>query len=129
MSCYFEKCCFDAQVVGTEKECDKLSCDGKNTEFSLLFHKVNNEYFYCLNRKQLDEYWECIVKDQEIFCSEKCHDCVVCKFLTEAHDGLRRSYFFHQEKTRLISLFYGKFLLILSTKLINLFLELKLEKP
>ena len=128
MSCYFEKCCFDAQVVGTQKECDKLSCDGKHTEFSLLFHKINNEYFHCLNRKQLDEYWECIVKDQEILCSEKCHDCVVYKFLTEAHDGLKRSYFFHKEKTCLINLFHRKFLLMLSTKLINLFLELKLEK-
>ena len=128
MPCYFKKCYFDAQVVGTQKECDILNCDGKLTEFTLFFHKVNNEYFYCLNRKQLDEYWECIVKDQEIFCSEKCHDCVVCKFLIEASDGLRRIYFFHQEKTCLISLFYGIFLLMLSTKLLNLFLELKLEK-
>ena len=128
MPCYFKKSCFDAQVVGTQKECDILNCDGKHTEFTLFFHKVNNEYLYCLNRKQLDEYWECIVKDQEIFCSEKCHDCVVCKFLTEASDGLRRIYFFHQEKTCLISLFYGKFLLMLLTKLLNLFLELKLEK-
>ena len=49
MSCYFEKCCFDAQEVGTQKECDRLSCDGKHTEFTLLFHKKNNQYFYCLN--------------------------------------------------------------------------------
>ena len=63
-----------------------------------FFYKVNNEYFYCLNIKQLDEYWECIIKGQEIFCSEKCHDCVVCKFLTEAHDGLRRGYFLSPRK-------------------------------
>ena len=45
MSCYFEKFFFDAQVVGTRKECDRLNCDGKHIEFTLLFHKVNNEYF------------------------------------------------------------------------------------
>ena len=36
--CYFEKCCFDPQEVGTQKECDRLSCDGKYTEFTLFFH-------------------------------------------------------------------------------------------
>ena len=39
MSCYFEKCCFDLQEVETQKECDRLSCDGKHTEFTLFFHK------------------------------------------------------------------------------------------
>ena len=37
MSCFFEKCCFDAQVVGTQKECDRLNRDGKHTEFTLFF--------------------------------------------------------------------------------------------
>ena len=54
MSCYFEKCCFDAQEVGTQKECDIISCDGKHREFTLFLHKKNNQYFYCLNRKQLN---------------------------------------------------------------------------
>ena len=39
MSRYFEKYCFDAQEVGTQKECDRLSCDGKHTEFTLFFNK------------------------------------------------------------------------------------------
>ena len=39
MSCYFEKCCFDAQEVGTQKECDRLSLDGKHTELTLFLHK------------------------------------------------------------------------------------------
>ena len=52
MSYYFQKCCFGAEVIGKRAECDRLSCDGKHTEFTLFFHKVNSEYFYCLNRKQ-----------------------------------------------------------------------------
>ena len=86
MSYYFQKCCFEAEVIGKRAECDRLSCEGKHTEFTLFFHKVNNEYFYCLNRKQLEEYWKCIVKDQEVFCPEKCNNCIVCKFLTKAYN-------------------------------------------
>ena len=98
MSCYFKKYCFDAQEVGTRKECDRLSCDGKHTEFALFFHEKNNQYFYCLNKKQLEEYWGCIVKDQDVFCSEKCNNCVVCKFLTNTYDELKSTYFFSARK-------------------------------
>ena len=109
ISCYFEKRCFDAQEVGTQKECDIISCDGKHTKFTLFIHKKDNQYFYCLNRKQLEEYWGCIVKDQEVFCPEKCNNCVVCKFLTKAYNELKSAYFFQLEKICLISLFSGEF--------------------
>ena len=98
MPCYIEKCCFDAQEVGTRKECARLSCDGKHTEFTLFFHKKNNQFFYCLNRKQLEECWECIVKDQEVFCPEKCNNCAVCKFLTKPYNKLKSAYFFSARK-------------------------------
>ena len=78
MSYYFQKCCFDADVIGKPTECDRLNCEGKHTEFTLFFHKVNNTSFYHLNRKQLGEYWKCIVKEQEVFCPEKCNNCDVC---------------------------------------------------
>ena len=55
----------------------------------LYFFIKNNQYFYCLNRKQLEEYWGCIVKDQEVFCPEKCNKCVVCKFRTKTYDELK----------------------------------------
>ena len=43
MSRYFEKYCFDAQEVGTQKECDRLSCDWKHTGFTLfLLKKIIN---------------------------------------------------------------------------------------
>ena len=44
---YFQKCCFDADVIGKRTECNRLSCEGKHTEFTLFFHKINNESFYC----------------------------------------------------------------------------------
>ena len=98
MSYYFQKCCFDADVIGKPTECDRLNCEGKHTEFTLFFHKVNNTSFYCLNGKQLEEYWKCIVKDQEVFCPEKCNKCYVCKFLSQAHEELKDSCFFTPNK-------------------------------
>ena len=31
---YYEKCCFEADVIGKRVECDRLSCVGKHTEFT-----------------------------------------------------------------------------------------------
>ena len=99
MSYYFQKCCFHADVIGKGTECDRLSCEGKHTEFTLSFHKVNNTSFYCLNRKQLEEYWKCIVKDQDVFCPEKCNKCDVCEFLSKAYEELKDSWFFTPNKS------------------------------
>ena len=98
MSYYFQKCCFDADVIGKPTECDRLNCEGKHTEFTLFFHKVNNTSFYCLSRKQLEEYWKCIVKDQEVFCPEKCNKFDVCEFLSIAYGELKDSWFFIPNK-------------------------------
>ena len=65
MSYYFQKCCFDADVIGKRTERDRLSCEGKHTDLLYSFIKL------ILNKKQLEEYWKCIVKDQEVFCPEK----------------------------------------------------------
>ena len=95
---FFHKCCFDADVIGKWTECDRLSCEGNHTEFTLFFHKTNNESFYCLNRRQLEEYWKCVVKDQEVFCPDKCNNCYVCKSLTEVYENLKDFYFFSPRK-------------------------------
>ena len=76
-----------------------MSCEGKHTEFTLFFHKINNESFYYLNRKQLEEYWKCINKDQEFFCPEKCNKCDVCEFLVQAYEELKDTWFFSLNKT------------------------------
>ena len=78
--CY-QKCCFEADVIGKRVECDRLSCVGKHAEFTLFFHKINNASFYCLNRKQLGEYWKCIMKDQEVFCPENIISAMSVNFL------------------------------------------------
>ena len=77
--------------------------------------------------KQLEEYWGCIVKDQEVFCPEKCNNCVVCKFLTKACYELMSTYFFSARKDMPYQP-YGEFLPMLLTKIIKSFLELKYEK-
>ena len=99
MSRYYEKCCFEAGIIGKRVECDRLSCVGKHTEFTLFFHKINNTSSYCLNRKQLEEYWQCIVKDQEVSCPEKCNKCDVYKFLAQAYEELKDSWFFTPNKS------------------------------
>ena len=95
MSHKFEVCCFDSELIGTRKECDRLSCEGKHTEFNLFYHQNNNKTFYCLSRKGLGEYWRCVVQDQETFCSEKCNACDVRKFLARVFVCLQNSYFFN----------------------------------
>ena len=81
MPYYSQKCCFNADVIGKRTECDRLSCEGKHTEFTLFFHKINNESFYCLNRKQLEEYWKYVNKDQEVFCPENAISVMSVNFL------------------------------------------------
>ena len=34
MPFYYEKCCFEAGIIGKQVECDRLSCVGKHTEFT-----------------------------------------------------------------------------------------------
>ena len=51
-------------------------------EFTLFFHKINNTSFY-----------------QEVFCPEKCNKCNVCKFLAQAYEELKDSWFFTPNKS------------------------------
>ena len=54
MNYYFEKCCFDYELVRKSSQCDRITCQANHDpEFSVYFHKVNNESCYSLNRKQL----------------------------------------------------------------------------
>ena len=112
VSYYFQKCCFNADAIDKRTECDRLSCEGKYTEFTLFFHEVNNTSFYYLNRKQLEEYWKCIVKDREDFCPEKCNKCDVCELFSKAYEELKDSWFFTPNK----SLPYQPFLWRIFTK-------------
>ena len=64
-----EICCHDSILIGTRLECDRLTCEGKHAPlFNLFHHRVNNGYFYCVNREQLGQYWRCVVEGRDTFC-------------------------------------------------------------
>ena len=60
----------------------------------LFYHKVNNEYFYCVNREQLGQYWRCVVEDRDVFCRDRCDKCNICKEMS-VFSELQDSYFFY----------------------------------
>ena len=116
----FEICCHDSLLVGTRSECDRLSCEGKHKPvFNLYYHKANSEYFYCVNREQLGQYWRCVVEDRDAFCPGKCDKCNMCKEMSDVFAELQDSFFFIQELTLqiikkkfYINLSYGEFSLV-----------------
>ena len=93
----FLTCCFDSVLIGTRSECDRLSCEhGKHSpEFEVYYHKVNNQYFYCLNWKQLGQYWQCVIKYRDTFCPDRCEKCSICKEMTDMFVELQDSCFFY----------------------------------
>ena len=66
----FLNCCYDSLLIGTRSECDRFCCkEGKHHPvFNLYYHRVNNQYFYCVNGKQLGQYWKYVVEDRDAFC-------------------------------------------------------------
>ena len=93
----FEICCHDTLLIGTRSECDRLSCTEGNPApvFNLYYHKVNNnEYFYCVNREQLGQYWRCVVEDRDTFCPDRCDECKMCKEMSVFAE-LQDNYFFY----------------------------------
>ena len=79
----FEICCHDSVLIGSRSECDRL-----------FYHKVNSEYFYCVNRQQLGEYWRCVIEDRDSFCPDRCDKCNICKAMSDVFAQLHNSYFF-----------------------------------
>ena len=64
----FLNCCFDFTLVGTRSDCDRRSCNGNHDPvFDLYYQRTNNEYCYCLNRNQLGQYWQCVVRIEILF--------------------------------------------------------------
>ena len=84
-------------MIGTRSECDRVICEGKHTPvFNLYYHKVNNEYFYCLNRDQLGQYWQCVIEDRDVFCPDRCDKCNICKEMSVVFTfAIQKSYFFY----------------------------------
>ena len=88
-------------MIGTRYECDRLSCEHEkhSPEFDVYYHKVNNEHFYCLNQKQLGQYWQCVVKGRDTFCHERCEKCTICKEMTDVFTELQDSFFFYPKQS------------------------------
>ena len=96
----FLTCCYDSVLIGTRSKRDRLQCQGNhNPVFNVFHHKVNNQYFYCLNRKQLGQYWRCVVEDRDYFCSKRCDRCSICKEMTDVFSELQDSSFFYPKTT------------------------------
>ena len=83
------------------KECDRMSCilSGSHS-FDLFFHRNNDKSFYCVNRKQLGEYWRRVQEDRETFCPDHCDECSVCKEFALVFENLQDAYFFWPNKDK-----------------------------
>ena len=97
-----KSCCFDFDVARSTPGCDRLTCDGKHDPvFNILFDKSTNEYCYCLNRKQLEQYWDCVSKNREAICSKKCsvfdvfNKCMLCRQVADIWYELQKNFFFY----------------------------------
>ena len=92
----FEVCCFNYYIVRFTSQYDRLNCEGKHTpEFTIYFHKRNNENCYCLDCKQLGQYWRCVNENHDKLCFQKCTKCLICKEASEIYNELQESYFFY----------------------------------
>ena len=93
----FEKSCFDYYVIRSTTQCNRLNCEViHNPTFDILFNEANNEYCYCLDRQQLDQYWQCIAQNHNLLCPRKCDRCNACKEVSLNIFNLQKSYFFIQ---------------------------------
>ena len=100
----FTKCCFGFEPSGTRSECDRLTYSGNhNPAFNLYYQRANNCYCFCLSRKQLGQYWGCVVEDRISSCSSKCEHCSICKEMHDVFVDLQDAYFFQPNTNRLIN--------------------------
>ena len=91
----FELCCHDYDLVRKTSHCDRINCFGNHDpQFSAYFHKVNNQSCYCLNPKQLGQYWRCVVNDRDYFCPSSCGRCKICKEVSHIVSELQDAHFF-----------------------------------
>ena len=89
-------CCHDSLLIETRSECDRLSFEGKHTPvFILYYHKVDKEYFYCLKRDQLGQYWQYVIEDTDVFCPDRCDKCNIFKEISDDFTQLQNSYYFY----------------------------------
>ena len=60
-----------------------------------------------MNRKQLGQYWRCVIKDRDTFCLDRCGNCSICrcgncsicKEMTDVFTELQDSFFFYPKQS------------------------------
>ena len=52
------------------------------------------ERFYCIAKKQLNAYWQCVLTEHWLICPEWCKKCGCCKELALFRKELKESWFF-----------------------------------
>ena len=93
----YSNCCFNFEVVGLHSECDRLNCKGNHSPvFTIYREKPHGFYCYCLNRKQLGQYWRCIVEDCKFMCPSECGHCSTCLEMPHIFVELQEAYFFNR---------------------------------
>ena len=90
----FEKCC-DYDIVRVTTQCDRLNCEIiHDPPFEFFFQKSNDEYCYCLDRNQLNQYWCCVFQNMKLLCPRDCGNCFACEEFSLIYTELQESYFF-----------------------------------
>ena len=80
--------------------CDNLTCKGHNPTLPVHIYRENNIKFYLFNRKQLNEFWQCCVEDQKVFCDWGCsNSCQICKWVKAVYNELRDNFFFDFDRS------------------------------
>ena len=76
--------------------CDNLTCKGHDPPLPVHIYPEIKIKFYLLNRKQLNEFWQCCVEDKKVFCDDWFFpsSCKICKWVTAVCAELRDNFFF-----------------------------------
>ena len=75
--------------------CDNVTCEGHDPPLQINIEKESGIKYYTMNRKQLNEFWECCLRDQKSFCSLVCTEsCRICNWVKTVYNELRDNFFF-----------------------------------
>ena len=92
--------------------CNNLTCKGHDPPLQINIERESGIKFYTMNRKQLNEFWQCCVRDQQHFCDLGCPDsCKMCRWVRTVYNELRDS-FLILIVPKSNNLFGGKFLVL-----------------
>ena len=61
---------FDAEFWRRKEFCNNLTCPGHKSGFPVYHYPKVLLKFYLLNRQELNEFWQCCVRDQSVLHAE-----------------------------------------------------------